>query len=98
MVNSTTAKTVFGQEQIKARQRIAEDLGFIHHPDLVDLIIGIAQNKRSIVKSTVKLLNPNLKNIDLDLVEELLHLYNANDSEIPQATDYIEDYIAKINR
>jgi len=27
------------------------------------------------------------------LVEELLHLYNANDSEIPDATDYIEDYI-----
>ena len=27
------------------------------------------------------------------LVEELLHLYNGNDSEIPDATDYVENYI-----
>jgi len=42
-----------------------------------------------------RLLRLNIGVKQVKLIEALLHLYNGNDSEIPYATDYIENYISE---
>ena len=87
----------FGKSQIEARKLMAVKLGIPEkNNEYVDYIIGISQNKPSIVGPTMK-----MKDIDdehQDLVASLLHLYNGNDSKIPEATQFIEWYIDEIEK
>ena len=83
-------KLVFGEEQLAARDELAELLRC--KPLLLDHIIGMSQNNPRAIEPTMKNL-VKVPQAQIPLIEALLYLYNGNDSKLPDNVEYIETYL-----